>query len=101
MSHINNDLVNVLRQRLAQAERGEITDAFGVFGKVGQIGVTGQMFTVVDLNSAAQLLAGAEMLKPQVAAIVAQAMANAQKIVPVSGPLPPMSPELRKKMNGG
>jgi hypothetical protein len=98
---INNDLVNVLHQRLAEAERGEITDAFGVFGKVGQIGVTGQMFTVVDLNSAAQLLGGAEMLKPQVAAIIAQAATRGPKIMPATGPLPPLSAEMMKKMNGG
>jgi hypothetical protein len=99
---VNNDLVNVLRQSLAQAERGEITDVLGVFGAVGRVGVVSPVFTCVDLNSIAQLIGGIELLKPQVAAIVAQAQAKAKaSIVPVTGPLPPMSPELMKKMNGG
>jgi hypothetical protein len=100
--HVNNDLVSLLRQRLAQAERGEITDVIAVFGRVAQLGVTGQAFTVVDLNSAEQLIGGFELLKPQISAVVAQARAQSQKIMPVSGQsLPPLPPDFFKKMNGG
>jgi hypothetical protein len=94
---INNDLVNILRQRLAEAERGQITGILAVFEPGG--------FALAMQNvmqDVPKMVGELEMMKPQLAAILAQARAQAAtNIVPVSGPIPPLSPEFMKKMNGG
>ena len=98
----NADLIKILEDRLVEARAGRITDVVAVFG--GPAGSAGAYaFTALDDQMIPILLGNYEVFKMQLIGLHLQrSQQRASGIVRAgAGAVPPIPPEIWKKMNGG